>query len=348
MAIGGTAATGGCAGVAPASGAASISAHDRVRTSRVTWPVAQKGEIGPAHYGSVALVGRVKRLYDHGDVLRSPRPGDRSRTRQCRSPVHLGSVRHFRGLAGMGRRVPGARRAGRSLQAIRGHARRRGRTGCSRRWPNRTRSASSPTGSGTTRRSLRPGPARQHSSTRRRQRVQLLFARWRQATSWFSPELLTLPLDDRARVDGRGRRRWRCTASRSKICSASRRTCSTSRASGCCRSPSRLGGVPQDAYAALSTADARFPTITLSTGEAVQVSYGQYRKLLATCRSPGGPARGLRSALRHLRREPQHLRHALQRRDAARLVRGAGARLRDHARRGALRQRHPAQRSSRT
>jgi oligoendopeptidase F len=48
---------------------------------------------------------------------------------------------------------------------------------------------------------------------------------------------------------------------------------------------SRLGTVPHDAYAALSTADAQFPTITLSTGESVQVSYGQYRKLLATCRS---------------------------------------------------------------
>jgi oligoendopeptidase F len=47
---------------------------------------------------------------------------------------------------------------------------------------------------------------------------------------------------------------------------------------------SRLGGVPQDAYSALSTADAHFPTITLTTGEAVQVSYGQYRRLLATCR----------------------------------------------------------------
>ena len=47
----------------------------------------------------------------------------------------------------------------------------------------------------------------------------------------------------------------------------------------------RLGSVPKDSYAALSTADARFPTITLSTGESTQVSYGQYRKLLATCRS---------------------------------------------------------------
>ncbi|MEO8681035.1 MAG: M3 family oligoendopeptidase, partial [Vicinamibacterales bacterium] len=46
----------------------------------------------------------------------------------------------------------------------------------------------------------------------------------------------------------------------------------------------RLAGVPRDTYAALSTADAHFPTITLSTGESTQVSYGQYRKLLATCR----------------------------------------------------------------
>jgi oligoendopeptidase F len=35
---------------------------------------------------------------------------------------------------------------------------------------------------------------------------------------------------------------------------------------------------------ALSTADAKFPTITLSNGEQVTVSYGQYRALLATRR----------------------------------------------------------------
>jgi oligoendopeptidase F len=46
----------------------------------------------------------------------------------------------------------------------------------------------------------------------------------------------------------------------------------------------RLSSVPSDSYSALSTADAQFPTITLSTGESVQVSYGQYRRLLATCR----------------------------------------------------------------
>jgi oligoendopeptidase F len=47
---------------------------------------------------------------------------------------------------------------------------------------------------------------------------------------------------------------------------------------------SRLASSPSDAYWALSTADATFPTITLSTGEDVTVSYGQYRAILATRR----------------------------------------------------------------
>src|SRR4051812_29210553 len=45
---------------------------------------------------------------------------------------------------------------------------------------------------------------------------------------------------------------------------------------------SRMAQAPYDAYAALSTADARFPKIRLSTGEEVTVSYGQYRAILAT------------------------------------------------------------------
>jgi oligoendopeptidase F len=117
----------------------------------------------------------------------------------------------------------------------------------------------------------------------RKQRVQLLIARWRQATSWFSPELLRIPL---ATV-----REWLAQSSELAVYrffvedlfrqqahvldEAGERLLSLS---------SRLGSVGNDAYAALSTADARFPTITLSTGERVQVSYGQYRKLLATCR----------------------------------------------------------------
>ena len=47
---------------------------------------------------------------------------------------------------------------------------------------------------------------------------------------------------------------------------------------------SRLNAAPNEAYWALSTADAKFPTITLTTGEQVTVSYGQYRAILATRR----------------------------------------------------------------
>src|SRR5262245_17932662 len=124
---------------------------------------------------------------------------------------------------------------------------------------------------------------RDNAVNARRQRVQLLMARWRQATSWFSPELLRIPI---AMV-----RDWMAASAdlalyrfsiedlfrqqEHVLDEAGERLLSLS---------SRLGGVPHDAYAALSTADARFPTIALTTGESVQVSYGQYRKLLATCR----------------------------------------------------------------
>jgi oligoendopeptidase F len=125
---------------------------------------------------------------------------------------------------------------------------------------------------------------RNNTINARRQRVQLLIAKWQEATSWFNPELLKLPLETV--------RQWlnespELATYRFAIEEVFRlqehvldeqgeRLISLS---------DRLGGVPRDSYAALSTADARFPTITLSTGETTQVSYGQYRRLLATCRS---------------------------------------------------------------
>ena len=146
--------------------------------------------------------------------------------------------------------------------------------------------------------------------------MQLLIAKWQQATSWFNPELLRLPL---ATV-----RKWMDESPELAVYrfaieevfrlqehvldEQGERLLSLSE---------RLGSVPKDSYAALSTADARFPTITLSTGESTQVSYGQYRKLLATCRSQADRRAGVRGALRHLHRQPQHLRRDLQRRDAA-------------------------------
>lgn len=117
----------------------------------------------------------------------------------------------------------------------------------------------------------------------RKQQVQLLLARWSQATSWFNPELLRIPLDT---IRG-----WMDTSPplaiyRFAIENLFRQQAHVLDEAGeqLISLSARLGGVPNDAYAALSTADARFPTITLSTGERVQVSYGQYRRLLVTCR----------------------------------------------------------------
>lgn len=125
---------------------------------------------------------------------------------------------------------------------------------------------------------------RDNTINARRQQVQLLLARWSQAESWYAPELLRVPLDTvRAWLDRSPAlavyRFYLEDLFRQQehvLDEAGERLLSLS---------SRMGTVPHDAYAALSTADAKFPTITLSSGESVQVSYGQYRKLLATCRT---------------------------------------------------------------
>jgi oligoendopeptidase F len=122
---------------------------------------------------------------------------------------------------------------------------------------------------------------RDNTINARRQQVQILFAKWKQADSWFSPELLQIPINTV--------RAWMLTEEKLKIYrfavenlyrqqehvldDAGERLMSLS---------SRLSSSPNDAYWALSTADAKFPKITLSSGEEVTVSYGQYRAILAT------------------------------------------------------------------
>ena len=124
---------------------------------------------------------------------------------------------------------------------------------------------------------------RNNTINAQRQRVQLLLARWQQATSWFQPELLRLPLET---VQG-----WMATSPdlalyRFAIEEVFRLQAHVLNDQGerLLSLAERVAGVPRDTYAALSTADAHFPTITLASGESTQVSYGQYRKLLATCR----------------------------------------------------------------
>jgi oligoendopeptidase F len=124
---------------------------------------------------------------------------------------------------------------------------------------------------------------RDNTVNAKRQQVQILFARWKQAESWFNPELLAIPLETvrqwmagnpdlalyRFAIEDLYRQQEHV------LDEAGERLMSLS---------SRLAASPNESYWALSTADARFPTVTLSNGETVTVSYGQYRAILATRR----------------------------------------------------------------
>ena len=122
---------------------------------------------------------------------------------------------------------------------------------------------------------------RDNTVNARRQQVQILFARWKQAESWFSPELLQVPLET---VRGWMDRDTALAIYRFAIENLYRQQEHVLDEAGerLMSLASRLASSPNDAYWALSTADAKFPKITLSNGEEVTVSYGQYRAILAT------------------------------------------------------------------
>ncbi len=124
---------------------------------------------------------------------------------------------------------------------------------------------------------------RDNTINAKRQQVQILFARLAQAESWFNPELLSIPLET---VRGWMERSEPLILYRFAIENLYRQQEHVLDEAGekLMSLSSRLSSSPNDAYWALSTADAKFPTITLSTGEQVTVSYGQYRALLATKR----------------------------------------------------------------
>ncbi len=124
---------------------------------------------------------------------------------------------------------------------------------------------------------------RDNALNAKRQQVQILFARLGQAESWFNPELLGIPLET---VRGWMEASPDLRVYRFAIENLYRQQEHVLDESGekLMSLVSRLASAPNDAYWALSTADAKFPTITLTSGEQVTVSYGQYRALLATRR----------------------------------------------------------------
>ena len=136
---------------------------------------------------------------------------------------------------------------------------------------------------------------RDNAINARRQKVQILFAKWKQAESWFSPELLGIPLATvrewmdatpalalyRFAIEDLYRQQEHV------LDEAGERLMSLS---------SRLAASPSDAYGSLSTADARFPTVKLSDGEEVTVSYGQYPGDSGHAPRAGGPGGGISRA----------------------------------------------------
>jgi len=125
---------------------------------------------------------------------------------------------------------------------------------------------------------------RDNSVNARRQQVQALMARWQEATAWFNPELLAIPIET---VRGWMNVNADLAVYRFAIeevyrlqehvlDEAGERLLSLS---------TRLSGAPNEAYGALSTSDAKFPEVQLSTGETVTMSYGQYRAVLAMNRN---------------------------------------------------------------
>jgi oligoendopeptidase F len=117
----------------------------------------------------------------------------------------------------------------------------------------------------------------------RRQQVQILFARQQQASSWFNPELLAISFDTiRGWLDARSDLSMYRFAIESLF--HEQEHVLDRDGERLLSYAGRFNSVPHDSYAALTTADMKFPSITLSTGEHVTLSYGQYRAILETNR----------------------------------------------------------------
>jgi len=125
---------------------------------------------------------------------------------------------------------------------------------------------------------------RDNAINARRQQVQILFAKATQASAWFNPELLKIPLPT---VQQWMSERSELALYRFAIEDLYRQQehVLDDKGEHLLSLSSRFSTSPNDAYAALSTADIKYPTVSLSTGTEVTLTYGQYRAILATNRN---------------------------------------------------------------
>jgi oligoendopeptidase F len=118
----------------------------------------------------------------------------------------------------------------------------------------------------------------------KRQQVQILFAKATQASAWFNPELLNIPLPTI--------QKWMAENSDLSLYRFAledlyrqQEHVLDDKGEYLLSLSSRFSSAPNDAYSALSTADIKHPTIRLSSGTEVTLTYGQYRAILATNRN---------------------------------------------------------------
>src|SRR5262249_39161839 len=117
----------------------------------------------------------------------------------------------------------------------------------------------------------------------RRQQVQILFAKASQASAWFNPELLKIPL---ATIQAWMAASPELAVYRFAIEDLYRQQehVLDDKGEHLLSLSSRFSSTPNDAYAALSTADVKHPKVSLPSGAEVTLTYGQYRAILATNR----------------------------------------------------------------
>ncbi|MGE5246564.1 MAG: oligoendopeptidase F [Betaproteobacteria bacterium] len=127
----------------------------------------------------------------------------------------------------------------------------------------------------------------------KRQQVQILFAKEAQATAWFNPELLQIPLET---VQGWMKEHPGLAVYRFAVEDLYRQQEHVLDEKGehLLSLASRFASTPHDAYSALSTADVKYPSVALSTGD-VTLTYGQYRAILATNRNQADRALAFRA-----------------------------------------------------
>jgi hypothetical protein len=159
----------------------------------------------------------------------------------------------------------------------------------------------------------------------KRQQVQILFARWKQAESWFNPEVLQVPLETV--------RRWmdefeplRLYRFAIEDLYRQQEHVLDDKGERLMSLASRLAAAPNDAYWALSTADASSRRSRCPPGAGDGLVRPVPRDPGDAARA-GGPRESLPRAARDVSGVAQHLRRPVQRRLPARLVPGARARL---------------------